>query len=593
MKKQNRRNLLLILLITLMLSIIAAGVFYIVQSGGYINGGSEEQSEEAAEPEEPSVSTDTLFLFSDYQQEDGWKDPSDTLSGVLQAVKKDGKKPTNTICCGDYTNDRKLHDYQLSPDSSVEEIREIIGRECPDIPQDGMIFTQGNHDQMTDQLNKTGLYEYDNYLVYVLDTQYDFPWKQGRSTDFRDYVTNAAAEMRSCFNKLIMKGETRPVFIAGHVPLQFTARTSSRHNTGDNMYSSYIFDVVNEAGEALDIVYLFGHDHSKGWDCYLGGSCVFKQPGDTILIPDAGYNTVSTDEYTEEKLNFTYMNAGYVGYYMNCGPDELDAGTAGSYSAADETLTGTVCEITPDELIITRYSEDGVHVLGAEGEGDPYKGGIDAGLIGPEHYSKKTESPAHIKRLHADADDDSPVSDIDYLILVDKNHLLPDDWESKVQLVSTVNSVGDEVRAEKLAYKQYLKLKAELEEEGIFVELDSAFRSVEEQQEIIDDFTEKYGSDYAHTYAAEPGTSEHHTGLALDLYLIVDGVTVYENEDLVQYPEIWAKIHEKLPKYGFILRYPKNGKSGYPYEEWHIRYVGKKAAKEMTEQGLTFEEYVR
>ena len=182
------------------------------------------------------------------------------------------------------------------------------------------------------------------------------------------------------------------------------------------------------------------------------------------------------------------------------------------------------------------------------------------------------------------AEDDEGLSpDIDYLIIVDSSHLLPDDWPDRVKLVTTVNSVGDEVRTEEAAYRAYLKMKDALEKEGIHVELDSAYRTVEEQQQIIDDFTEKYGSAYAHKYAADPGTSEHHTGLALDLYLIVDGETVYENEDLEKYPEIWAKIHEIMPEYGFIKR--------YSFEDWHLRFVGKEAAKEITEKGLTLEEY--
>ena len=68
-----------------------------------------------------------------------------------------------------------------------------------------------------------------------------------------------------------------------------------------------------------------------------------------------------------------------------------------------------------------------------------------------------------------------------------------------------------------------------------------------------------------------------------------------ENEDLVQYPEIWAKIHEKLPEYGFILRYPqdKDDATGYSYEPWHIRYIGSpEIAKEITEKGVTLEEYL-
>ena len=164
------------------------------------------------------------------------------------------------------------------------------------------------------------------------------------------------------------------------------------------MFAEYIFNVVNSAAEDLDIVYFTGHNHNKGWDCYLGGSCIFLAPGETILIPDAGDNNASTDAFTEQELNFTYMNAGYTGYYMNCGQGEPTE----QYRAADETLTGTVCEITPGEIIIRRYSADGEHQLRGEGEGDPYKGGIDSGLIDSSHYSKALDSPYTIKRKTAE-----------------------------------------------------------------------------------------------------------------------------------------------------------------------------------------------
>ena len=81
-------------------------------------------------------------------------------------------------------------------------------------------------------------------------------------------------------------------------------------------------------------------------------------------------------------------------------------------------------------------------------------------------------------------------------------------------------------------------------------------------------------------YVAVPGYSEHHTGLALDLYL--------ESMD------VWAKIHAKLPEFGFILRYPegKEDITGYAYEPWHVRYVGMDTAEEITSRGITLEEYL-
>lgn len=347
-----------------------------------------------------AVPHETLVFASDYQYQGGWDEPSATLTALLEQVKSAGAVPTNIIYCGDYTNDEVLQNYQLSPDDSIQEIRDIAAEECSTVSQDNMIFVQGNHDKLTEAVSDTGLHEYDNYLVYVLNTQYSFPWKQGKDPAAKERVISASEEMKACFDDLIARGETRPVIIAGHVPLHFTARTSSKHSTGDNMYASYIFDAVNEAGESLDILYLFGHNHSKGWDCYLGGSSVFRQAGEEILVPSAGNNTSSTDDFTVNKLNFTYMNAGYTGYYMNCGPAELNKGRRGDYTAADETLTVTTCEIRPDELVITRFSAEGQHPLSWDGEGDPYKGGIDAGLIGSEFYSTRKDSPAHIQRMH-------------------------------------------------------------------------------------------------------------------------------------------------------------------------------------------------
>ena len=182
---------------------------------------------------------------------------------------------------------------------------------------------------------------------------------------------------------------------------------------------------------------------------------------------------------------------------------------------------------------------------------------------------------------------ESEKRELDYLVYVTKNTKLPDYWEDTVELVHVKNSLGDDVAVEKKTYAAYLELKADLEKDGIYIDLDSAFRSIAEQQAIVDDFTVTYGDDYV----AVPGFSEHHTGLALN----IDGEDVYLNEDMVEYPEIWAKIHEKLADHGFILRYldGKEDITGYSYEPWHIRYVDSvEIAKEIAEKNETFEEYL-
>ena len=184
---------------------------------------------------------------------------------------------------------------------------------------------------------------------------------------------------------------------------------------------------------------------------------------------------------------------------------------------------------------------------------------------------------------------------INYMVLVNKLNPLPENWESELKTEHFTNTVGDDVEVEVNAYKAYLELKKELEAEGIYVDLDSARRSVEVQQQIMDEFTEEYGADYAAKVVAKPGYSEHHTGLALDLYLIVDGKDIVLNEDLVQYPQIWEKIHEKITKYGFILRYMEGKEhiTGYAYEPWHIRYIqDTEKAKEIMDKNITLEGYL-
>ena len=102
----------------------------------------------------------------------------------------------------------------------------------------------------------------------------------------------------------------------------------------------------------------------------------------------------------------------------------------------------------------------------------------------------------------------------------------------------------------------------------------------------------KYGLDYAEEVVAMPGTSEHHTGLAIDIIINIDGNWIVENDELIKEEEIFKKIHSSLKYFGFILRYPKGKEdiTGYPYEPWHIRYVGIDVAKNMGD--ITLEEYL-
>lgn len=186
-------------------------------------------------------------------------------------------------------------------------------------------------------------------------------------------------------------------------------------------------------------------------------------------------------------------------------------------------------------------------------------------------------------------------ADYDYMILVNKTHKLPDDWEDKVVLAEGKNIYGETYLVEEKALESFEALREELLEEGIDIELDSVTRSVAEQQELWDEWTIEYGEDYVKKYVAVPGYSEHHTGLAIDICIDKDGVRINDNDEMIAEREIFGKIHERLADYGFILRYLEGADAitGYSYEPWHFRYINDPAvAKEIMDAGITFEEYL-
>ncbi len=186
----------------------------------------------------------------------------------------------------------------------------------------------------------------------------------------------------------------------------------------------------------------------------------------------------------------------------------------------------------------------------------------------------------------------------DYLVLVNKYTQLPDDWEKNVDLVDAKNAWNEDIKIEKNAYKAYKKLKKALkEDEKITIELDSVYRSVEDQQKLWDEWSAdpEKGIDYVRKFVAVPGYSEHHTGLAVDICLRKKGKLVYDNDEMIADEKTFAKIHNILPDYGFILRYLKDREesTGYTYEPWHLRYIGDKdLAREIMQQNITLEEYL-
>ncbi|MCI7083593.1 MAG: M15 family metallopeptidase [Tenericutes bacterium] len=185
---------------------------------------------------------------------------------------------------------------------------------------------------------------------------------------------------------------------------------------------------------------------------------------------------------------------------------------------------------------------------------------------------------------------------MNYKILVNKNNKINDDYLSEVKLITTKNVDGIDVQLEEETYEAFLKLQKFLEEKGIIVGISSAFRTIERQKEIYQRFIEVYGKEYADAVVAPVGCSEHHTGLAVDINMQKEDGTwpVGNNELMAQEPEL-VKTHQFLAQFGFILRYPKDKENitGYPYEPWHLRFVGKETAKKIYAENCTLEEYLK
>lgn len=183
---------------------------------------------------------------------------------------------------------------------------------------------------------------------------------------------------------------------------------------------------------------------------------------------------------------------------------------------------------------------------------------------------------------------------MNYLVLVNKDHLIKDKDLNQIKLKDDFDVLNDPIKVEEKSLEAYLELKSFLKKKNIEIGIDSAYRKLSEQQEIIDEFMIKYGEEYTKQYVAPIGTSEHHTGLAIDLSIKKNGEFLIDNEDLMANETTFLEIHQYLHKFGFILRYPKKKEkiTGYSYEPWHIRYVGEIPAGIIYHNNLTLEEYL-
>ena len=127
-------------------------------------------------------------------------------------------------------------------------------------------------------------------------------------------------------------------------------------------------------------------------------------------------------------------------------------------------------------------------------------------------------------------------------------------------------------------------MKNDMAKENMQIRIISAYRSYDYQESLYDNYLKNNSQNIVDTYSARPGYSEHHTGLAID----VDNVKLNYNKFYLTKEFLW--MQDNAYKYGYILRYPKDKENitGYSFEPWHYRYVGKEASKYIKEHDITF-----
>jgi len=172
-------------------------------------------------------------------------------------------------------------------------------------------------------------------------------------------------------------------------------------------------------------------------------------------------------------------------------------------------------------------------------------------------------------------------------VLVNKYHYLKEDYipENLTEVYEGYSKPG--MYLVDKAAEAYKKMAEDIRKEGMKIRVISSYRSYQYQKKLYERYERQDGKKKADKYSARPGFSEHQTGFVID---IDNEILSYEDFGKTKEFE-WMK--KNAHKYGFILRYPEKKEfiTGYTYEAWHYRYVGKKIATHIKKHNITFDEY--
>lgn len=277
-------------------------------------------------PSDPPLAT--IITSSDYQNIGTFM----TFRVLLDAIMDAGvPTPDCAIFGGDYSIPT-----ETDPDDGIRKLSEKLTGVYPDFDSQNAIFVQGNHDNATDALTPTGAHDMGAFIVYSINED-DFPSGQKPAQ-----VEQTLKDLESFLSGMVKRKDSRPVIVASHLPLHDSARA-------DNACGGALAELLNRYGHTLDILYLFGHNHSGNYDDSFGGSVNYLAKGETLYVPELAEDGSSRIVgQTKRTLAFSYLNYGYVGYSNN------------SVSGiSTNVLTLGVIQIYPESIEITRYTAEG------------------------------------------------------------------------------------------------------------------------------------------------------------------------------------------------------------------------------------------
>ena len=173
------------------------------------------------------------------------------------------------------------------------------------------------------------------------------------------------------------------------------------------------------------------------------------------------------------------------------------------------------------------------------------------------------------------------VTYVDGVVIANKTYSLPSNFAP-----NNLVTINGYIKVVDYVKDAFLSLSSDAKAIGLNIYASSGYRSYSNQKYIYENYVSMDGKENADRYSARAGYSEHQTGLAIDVNTID---MTFDNTS----ESVW--LRENAYKYGFIIRYPKGKEeiTGYMYEPWHIRYVGKELSNKLYKDGsyITLEEY--